>query len=264
MKIFFAWISRNHRLWKDPEATLDSAKAFLYAAAVMILVRRLARISKDIGWTLGRLDRPQPFADRRRGNSDHRQHACADDQAGDRDEHRSAETGWRFSDEDLLPSISPPSDHIDDKSSACPNAHGGEDDIPRWFFRLGYAAGYAGSGRERRAARKMQTKPALYAYAHNKQSSRLQYALTQAHAVAICRRREAEFETSPMTGRIAFFAVATSLMAAGAAQAQSVPNVQGQIASNFFTSSHSVSRRDVPVTGSDTAPVRRSIKRSAR
>lgn len=40
---FFAWISRNRRLWKDPEATLASAKAFLYAAAVMILVRRLAR-----------------------------------------------------------------------------------------------------------------------------------------------------------------------------------------------------------------------------
>ena len=40
---FFAWISRNRRLWKDPEATLASAKAFLYAAAVMILVRRIAR-----------------------------------------------------------------------------------------------------------------------------------------------------------------------------------------------------------------------------
>ena len=40
---FFAWISRNRRLWKDPEATLASAKAFLYAASVMILVRRLAR-----------------------------------------------------------------------------------------------------------------------------------------------------------------------------------------------------------------------------
>ena len=40
---FFAWVSRNRRLWKDPEATLASAKAFLYAAAVMILVRRIAR-----------------------------------------------------------------------------------------------------------------------------------------------------------------------------------------------------------------------------
>ncbi len=39
---FFAWINRNRRLRKDPEATLASAKAFLYAAAV-ILVRRLAR-----------------------------------------------------------------------------------------------------------------------------------------------------------------------------------------------------------------------------
>lgn len=40
---FFAWISRNRRLWKDPEATLASAKAFLYAAAIMILLRRMAR-----------------------------------------------------------------------------------------------------------------------------------------------------------------------------------------------------------------------------
>ncbi len=40
---FFAWISRNRRLWKDPESILASARAFLYAAAVMILVRRLAR-----------------------------------------------------------------------------------------------------------------------------------------------------------------------------------------------------------------------------
>ncbi len=40
---FFAWISRNRRLWKDPEATLASAKAFLYAASVMILLRRMAR-----------------------------------------------------------------------------------------------------------------------------------------------------------------------------------------------------------------------------
>ena len=37
---FFAWISRNRRLWKDPEATITSAKAFLYAASVMILLRR--------------------------------------------------------------------------------------------------------------------------------------------------------------------------------------------------------------------------------
>ena len=40
---FFAWISRNRRLWKDPEATLASANAFLYAASIMILIRRLAR-----------------------------------------------------------------------------------------------------------------------------------------------------------------------------------------------------------------------------
>jgi len=42
---FFAWISRNRRLWKDPEATLASARAFLYAASVMLLIRRLARSS---------------------------------------------------------------------------------------------------------------------------------------------------------------------------------------------------------------------------
>src|SRR3954454_25244477 len=40
---FFGWISRNRRLWKDPEATLTSARAFLYAASVMILMRRIAR-----------------------------------------------------------------------------------------------------------------------------------------------------------------------------------------------------------------------------
>lgn len=40
---FFGWISRNRRLWKDPQATLASARAFLYAASVMILVRRPAR-----------------------------------------------------------------------------------------------------------------------------------------------------------------------------------------------------------------------------
>jgi transposase len=42
---FFAWISRNRRLWKDPEATLASARAFLYAASIMLLTRRLARAS---------------------------------------------------------------------------------------------------------------------------------------------------------------------------------------------------------------------------
>ena len=42
---FFAWIIRNRRLWKDPEATLASARAFLYAASIMLLTRRLARHS---------------------------------------------------------------------------------------------------------------------------------------------------------------------------------------------------------------------------
>jgi transposase len=40
---FFAWIGRNRRLAKDFEATIGSARAFLYAAAVMLLVRRIAR-----------------------------------------------------------------------------------------------------------------------------------------------------------------------------------------------------------------------------
>jgi putative transposase len=42
---FFAWIRRHRRLWKDPEATLVSARTFLYAASVMLLIRRLARAS---------------------------------------------------------------------------------------------------------------------------------------------------------------------------------------------------------------------------
>ena len=41
----FAWIGRNRRLAKDFEATIDSARAFLYAASVMLLVRRIARAS---------------------------------------------------------------------------------------------------------------------------------------------------------------------------------------------------------------------------
>jgi transposase len=42
---FFAWINRNRRLAKDFEATIESARAFLYAASIMLLVRRLARVS---------------------------------------------------------------------------------------------------------------------------------------------------------------------------------------------------------------------------
>nr|WP_249211330.1 transposase [Gluconobacter cerinus] len=40
---FFAWTNRNRRLWKDAEATIASATAFLYAAASFILLRRIAR-----------------------------------------------------------------------------------------------------------------------------------------------------------------------------------------------------------------------------
>jgi transposase len=42
---FFAWIGRNCRLAKDFEATTDSARAFLYAASNMLLLRRIARAS---------------------------------------------------------------------------------------------------------------------------------------------------------------------------------------------------------------------------
>jgi hypothetical protein len=41
----FAWIGRNRRLAKDFEATIGSARAFLYAASVMLLVRRIAHAS---------------------------------------------------------------------------------------------------------------------------------------------------------------------------------------------------------------------------
>jgi transposase len=40
---FFAWINRNRRLAKDFEGTIVSATAFLSAACVMLLTRRLAR-----------------------------------------------------------------------------------------------------------------------------------------------------------------------------------------------------------------------------
>ena len=50
---FFAWASRNRRLWKDPEATLASARAFLHTASVMILIRRVWHASHDVpGQTL--------------------------------------------------------------------------------------------------------------------------------------------------------------------------------------------------------------------
>ena len=39
----FAWLGRNRRLAKDFEATIASATAFLYAASVQLLTRRLAR-----------------------------------------------------------------------------------------------------------------------------------------------------------------------------------------------------------------------------
>jgi len=43
LTVDIAWIGRNRRLAKDFEATIGSATAFLYAAAAMVLVRRIAR-----------------------------------------------------------------------------------------------------------------------------------------------------------------------------------------------------------------------------
>jgi putative transposase len=40
----FAWLNRNRRLAKDVEATIKSATAFLFAASVMLMTRRIARL----------------------------------------------------------------------------------------------------------------------------------------------------------------------------------------------------------------------------
>lgn len=40
---FFAWIGRNRRFLRDVERLIASAEAFLYAAATVILLRRMAR-----------------------------------------------------------------------------------------------------------------------------------------------------------------------------------------------------------------------------
>src|SRR5215207_6448749 len=40
---FFAWLGRSRHLAKDFEATIASATAFLYAASLLLLTRRLAR-----------------------------------------------------------------------------------------------------------------------------------------------------------------------------------------------------------------------------
>jgi putative transposase len=39
----FAWLSQNRRMSKDYERLCDSAEAFVYAAMVRLMVRRLAR-----------------------------------------------------------------------------------------------------------------------------------------------------------------------------------------------------------------------------
>jgi transposase len=38
-----AWLNRNRRLAKDLEATIESAKAWIYLASVQLLIRRMAR-----------------------------------------------------------------------------------------------------------------------------------------------------------------------------------------------------------------------------
>jgi transposase len=38
-----AWLNRNRRLAKDFEATIASARAWLYLASVQLLIRRLVR-----------------------------------------------------------------------------------------------------------------------------------------------------------------------------------------------------------------------------
>jgi transposase len=40
---FFAWIGRNRRFARDVERLVASVEAFIYAAASVILLRRLAR-----------------------------------------------------------------------------------------------------------------------------------------------------------------------------------------------------------------------------
>ena len=42
-RLLLPWIGRNRRLAKDFEASINSARAFLYAASVMLLSRRIAR-----------------------------------------------------------------------------------------------------------------------------------------------------------------------------------------------------------------------------
>jgi putative transposase len=49
---FFAWINRNRRLAKDFKASTASAEAFLYAASVMLPLRRSARHILESGQTL--------------------------------------------------------------------------------------------------------------------------------------------------------------------------------------------------------------------
>src|SRR3546814_13094783 len=48
----FAWIHRNRRLAKDFERTIKSATALLYAAAAIVLIRRIARYPCDSRQTL--------------------------------------------------------------------------------------------------------------------------------------------------------------------------------------------------------------------
>jgi transposase len=76
---FFAWIGRNRRLAKGDrrsagghfEVTIASADAFLYAASVIILLRRIARSAWDSRQTLSQVNPyrfTRPAQGRTRGN----------------------------------------------------------------------------------------------------------------------------------------------------------------------------------------------------
>jgi transposase len=83
---FFAWIGRNRRLAKDFEAAialppcgrcLRLASAFVYAASVVILLRRIAGAARDSGRTLS--GHPKQLIHLLRGHN-----TCRDDRADQR------------------------------------------------------------------------------------------------------------------------------------------------------------------------------------
>src|ERR1700722_14830339 len=81
---FLASLGRNRRLAKDFEGTLESATAFLYAASVLLLTRRLARSAEIrvglLGYSIASLDLPCAIVDRR----EHLAGVARDDDVDDR------------------------------------------------------------------------------------------------------------------------------------------------------------------------------------